>query len=340
MPSRGPPIEGTHAYGFDVVLAIDPSSYEVTHTGDGVGYAFQMDDATRQQLAGAVKQALDRPGDVESLEIDPGCIRIQVYPTTETAPVDLVAALQQVSSIYNERHAEEPALDGLQVGEHYVGTYRPESRTDAEAFLEQHTGSEAVPDVDGPIYEYDRDLGPAAAGAPERHIAYEFIFLFDPEMYEVHPRDAKRGTQPFEWRDAVLNRIEVIAEDTQRWPGGGDGLGRLAIFPEYLVIHLYSGSTRAAIDEASKCWSTLVKYNQHIPARETPGDRPDRQGQPIAIKRRPVYIGALPPEGASAEDWIEANGLGEEDGAPREPEADAEAGAPDGWNKLSPFGGS
>lgn len=57
-------MRATHAYGYDVVLAIDPTTYEVTRTGDGVGYAFTMDEEARHRLTAAIEGALERP-DVE-----------------------------------------------------------------------------------------------------------------------------------------------------------------------------------------------------------------------------------------------------------------------------------
>jgi len=37
----------THAYGFDVVLAIDPASYEIAEDARGRAYVFQMDGEAR-----------------------------------------------------------------------------------------------------------------------------------------------------------------------------------------------------------------------------------------------------------------------------------------------------
>lgn len=316
-------------YGVDVVYAIDPSVYERGRGDDGVARVFEMDGAARDAIASAVREKLETPQDVVELETEPGYVRLRAEPSGTTPVKEYDDALRGVPAAHNRRNAHDLESDGLQFGERYVGVYR--SHDGAEEFLERQRSSEAAPDVDGGVFEFTRD---PVRNSDGRHVAYEFIYPLNSEMYE-----GGRSSAGFEWDDVARDRLEMIVEDTPKWPGSSAGaIGRVAVYPEYITVDYRGGAFADPYDLASKCQRALERFNHIRPLREDLGER-----QPELEFTGRAYIGAIPPADGGAEAWIEAHGLEDEDGEPRDaPGIDADASAESGgrWSALNPFGGA
>lgn len=72
-------ITNIHRYlGYEIVAEVDGRTYEITNTGDGVGYAFRFEEA-HDRLRTMVERALDNvPNSTagpEMIEVAPGYLR-------------------------------------------------------------------------------------------------------------------------------------------------------------------------------------------------------------------------------------------------------------------------
>lgn len=321
----------TLGYGFDVVLAIDPAVYEGSSPGD----VFQMDAAARRHLTAAIEESLTTPEDVAAVELEPGYVRVRVDPSVGVAPKDLVDELYRAVDLFNSRHATAES-DRLRIAADHVSVYDSLDATSVESFLERHTTTEFDGSAE-PIYEYER--APGADG----DFAYEYVVPIDTEAYEDDEQfgHSVADAPGFQWSAAgVLECFEMVVEMDRLWPSGV--ITRVAIpAPEYVVVHHTTGSVHSPVDFARTVWGALQSYNKHKPAIETPEDSRDRPSPPLELSKR-VYIGGLPSADGGADAWIEANGLDEEDGEPRDPEPELDAEPDAGgsaWSIPNPFGG-
>lgn len=320
-------------YGIDVVYAIDPSVYERTRDDDGVAYGFEMDDTAREAIAGAVREQLDTPADVAELTIEPGYVRVQLEPSQPAVLGEYVSALRGVPAAYNRRNARSRDLDGIRFTDRYVAVYRP--RDTADEFLDRYVSNDVGVDHAEPVFEYDRGVD-HARGNGDRHVAYEFIYPLNPGMY-----DGDGGEAAFEWDDVVRERLETIVEDTPAWPGSSAGsIARVAAYPGFVTVHYHGGAFTDPTDIAAKGRRALKKFNRVRPVREDLGAGKTRQPKLELFKS--VHIGAIPPTDGGAEAWIEAHGLEDEDGEPRDPpsEIDVDVDSGSRWSALNPFGGA
>jgi hypothetical protein len=325
----------TTAVGYDLVVEIGEESYELTRTGDGVGYAFRMNDETRRRLADAVRSVVPNPRAVERFEIEPGYVRLRVdtAPGGDVTVGDYHSALRHLEAEYNHRHASAHGHDELTLGGRYVATYQPEETVGAEAYIDRHTGDDRAPDSDGPILEETRDPDRQMAG---RRLSYRVVVLLDPVMY-----DPTEHSYPFEWDGPAVEKFAQLVEDRPRWPST---TRRVAVYPEHVVVDVDYGNLRttpSGIGDVVR--GALASYNSG-----SRGVHPDLGGQgkqvlmPQLELRETVHVeGRAPPDGEGADAWIEAAGVADVDGDPYTPvlnEDDDSGDEVGAWSKLNPFG--
>ena len=345
----GPSLRPTLAVGFDAVLAFDPSMYEITEDARGRAYAFDMTES-RDAVAEAVRQAVDRPEAIERVEIEPGYARVRyVPPDREAADLGTFRrSLKRVPSLYNERHATDADLDGLALdhGKEYFGTYRPTDAPDREAFLDRHAGGEAVPETDGTVFTYERDGDGTDALDGARRFAYEIVLPFDTETMYATQSDTfgRPSTRSFRWdAESVRQALAVVVEDLPEWPGGADGLPRVAVYPTHVVVEHYTNGYTTPAGLADSIRDALLRYNRYRTVDEERSNRPHEvvQHPPLSFSRR-AYIGTLD-HGRTAEEWIAEQSLDAVGGEPVEADGgqdgDAEREAGGRLGSLNPFGG-
>lgn len=331
------------AFGFDVVLEIDPASYEIVRDADDIARAFEMDDTTRQQVADAIRSAVDHPEAVTSLEIEPGYVRVCLTPSREGPPPTVVDDLRRAASIYSDRHAVDRDVDGFRFGDSYIGTYQSDDAVELEEFVDLHTGADVAPDCEGPCFEFEREAD--VADNSSRQLAYVFAVPFDTDaMYQSGASTYWNPEPVFEWDDKIQEELQTVVESKPIWPGGRD-VARVALYPEHAEVSVYTEAVNNhPTNMARRACTALLSYNRYRKNREYLGDDDGQLHPPLELSE-PVYIGA--DDVADAEGWIADRGLDEVDGEPTEPEPDQEAGddvsqpGSDGqWSRINPFGGS
>lgn len=336
------PVRSTLAVGYDVVLPVDPSIYEIEEDAAGRAYAFDFREA-REGLAAAARRAVDRPEFVGDLEIEPGYVRAKVEPPADAAhPGELLEALRSVPDEYNERHAKGRDLDGFAFGrEYYLASYRPEdapTRGEALGDLE----IDAAPDADGPLYEYTRADAGADVLGDGRWFAYRVVLPFDPEMYDEDARLGGVESFAFDWEHPeVREALTVAVETLPAWPGGAENLPRVEIHPGYAVIDFYSRALADPASVATGIRDALTGYNRYRPDEDRQGAGRHTRHPPLAFAGT-GYVAALE-HGGDADAWIRARGLDVVDGAPAYPEPDVptdeDAAAGGRFDALNPFSG-
>jgi len=333
----------TLAVGFDAVLAFDPSMYEITEDARGRAYAFDMTDA-REDVADAVRRAVDHPRAVERVEIEPGYFRVRYVPA-DRDEADLGSfrrSLKRVPTLYNERHATDTDLDGLALdhGTEYFGTFRPTDAPERETFLAEHAGGEAVPDTDGPVFSYERDDAGESALDDARRFAYEFVLPFDTEQMYATQSDlfGRESTPAFRWdAEAVSETLTLIVEDLPAWPGHSENLPRVTIYPTHVAVEHYTGGYTTPVGPAEKVRNALLRYDRYRQVDEERSDRPREvvHHPPLSFGRR-AYIRALD-HGRTAEEWVADQDLDAVDGEPVESDAGQDAGDEDASGRFDAF---
>lgn len=339
------PLQSTLAVGFDIVHAIDPASYRITEDARGRAWAFQMDDETRQHVAKAVREALDRPRDVVELNVEPGYVHVKIEPakphTATATPRKPLESLGDVPQIYNERYAESDAETLAFVRDAYVGSYVPEDVPTLADYVTRHVDVETAPESEGPVFEYVReDAGEKALDASQA-FAYKYVLPFDAkEMYEAEERTGgprhNVDLEPPEVREHLQDRIE----DLIPWPGNPRvEIPRIAVYPTHVEVEHWTADHANPASIAQKGHQALLQYNRGRPEDEARSPRGGTyRHPPIALKDH-AYIHALD-HGRTAEEWIREQGLDEVDGEPVEPvepEAEPEDVKGDKWDALNPF---
>lgn len=318
----------TLAVGYDAVLPIDPSIYEITEDARGRAYAFDMADA-REDVADALDAVLDHATPVDAVEIEPGYLRVRVAPPDPVKPTALLESLRSVASEYNRRYATAPDLDGLAFdSRRYLGTYRPTNAPDRETFLTRHVDADAVPDADGPMWTYDRDDAGEDVLPPNQRCRYRIVLPFDPSMYEATTTlGGGPGTPPVRWdAEAVRTALRVTVEDTPAWPKRAENTPRVAVYPGYVLVEHDTGSLRFdPVQLAEKVATAFLGYNRYRNVDEERSTTHSTQLHPPIVFDGNVYVaGRDPAHGADV--WIADNDLDAVNGSPfdSEPE-DTEA---------------
>lgn len=323
------------AVGYDAADEISLETYEKVTDADGVAWVFEMDDDARSGIADCVRELLDRPGMVESLEPEPGYVRLRAAPRRPTAPKAVLEAVRQIPNVYNERHAEGPVA--LELGEFYIGTYRPEGATAPEAFIDAHTGSDAAPETDAPVFRYERDGAPDEAVYSEnRRFDYEFIFPFDAMSMYVPDVHLREEGPVVEWDDEDRETLQMIVEDVSLWPGRlGAATPLVEVYPEYVRVRHSTGAIHDPVRLATRARHAVLRYNDHRGFDEEHSSAGEKVLRAPIEFRQEAYIGVTD-DGSGVDEWIEARGLDAEDGAPRdppepEPEPDGDGEGPAAW---------
>lgn len=330
----------TLAIGYDAVLPIDPSIYEITEDARGRAYAFDMADA-REDVADTVRSVLDRPQDVDHIEVAPGYLRVRVAPTDPVKPTAFLEALRSVRDEYNRRYATAPDLDGLAfANSRYLGTYRPADAPEREAFLDRHADADAVPDADGPVWTYDRDGAGEDVLPSNQRCRYRIALPFDPSMYEATTTlGGGTGTPPVRWdAEAVRTALRVTVEDIPAWPKRAENTPRIAVSPGYLLVEHDTGSLRFdPVQLAENVATAFLRYNRYRNVDEERSTTHKTQlHPPIAFDGNVYVAGRDPAHGADV--WISDHSLDAVDGKPVDPAPEDEE-SDDTGGVLSRFTG-
>jgi hypothetical protein len=328
----------TRAVGYDAVLPIDPSVYEIIEDARGRAYCFDLEEK-RGAVGDAVRRALgDHAEAVERLTIEPGYLRVRYAPRGDPDLSGFLDSLKQVGSVYNDHHARRADLDGLTVDRAniYVGAYTPEDTPSAEAFLNRRVTDDRYPDGDDPVYTYERDSDRDVFGGPRR-FRYRFLLPFDPEMY-VPSQPNKVETPPVDWRrDAVRDALEKTIQRTPEWPGLPKSYPRIAVYRSHVAVNHYTSSLQDPAVRAARAAGALLWYNRVRPERPELGPEDMTvQHSPLSFANK-LYLGVV--EGPGTEEWISDHGLDAVDGEPFDPEPEDAEQSDDTGGVLSRFTG-
>lgn len=319
----------TLAVGYDVVLAIDPTTYEITEDVKGQAYAFDMTDA-REGVAEAVRSVLPHPADTEHVEIEPGYVRVKIKASKETKPNHVLESLRSIPDEYNRRYATDPALDGLAYSRDvYLGTYRPEDAPAQSTFVDRHGQPDAAPDSDEPIFTYTRENAGESALKADRRFLYRIVLPFDPSIFEEENTIGGDGTPPVRWEenDALRKALTNTVEDLPVWPERAENTPHIAVYPGYLLVeHVTSHLRMGPKQLAEKAGDAFLKFNRYR-----------RKHPPVAFSGQAYVAGRNPTEGA--DDWITDHDLDAVDGEPRgmDPEQEPDTEDMDGgfWDAVA-----
>lgn len=317
---------------YRAVVGVSPETYEVTTTGDGVGYAFQF-EKHRADLRDMAERALsDVPSaTVDTVDVRPGYLsarvtvnegRLKGAPT----PKQILGALSGVAPTFNERTANPTPngngyLDGLYFGERYIEAVRPSDAPTPEEWIEAHCEPPAdddAPDAsDDPIVFEAGDPHAWDAGAG-RHFPITFVRPVLPVTYEL--QEAGRyddTTWRFEWTEEEAEQLRIYIEpEGSRW--GGEY--RLAIHPHYVRLDTATPAlNRAPIQSVLQDFDQLFNNFNLTRRAVVVGDMGREYRRPKVQFAETAYLGATDPDG-HAEAWIDARDLDDVDGATFEPE--------------------
>lgn len=332
------------AFGFEVVFSIDEDCYELTYTGDDIGYALRWGEETQEAISGAIRRSLTHPRAVEQLDIQPGYIRARIDADSyepDVAPKEIAQEFRQSRQLYNRHEATDPEYDGLSLKDRYVGVCRPESARSREAFLTQHAaGEDRVPNAGESVFHWEGSLPRPELAGGDRNIAYEYIIPIDPETYTEG-----RNSASFEWDDWACNRFEQMLSSRQRWPS--KAILEFEIFPRYIRAVHHSGNLGTSPPRiANQFHQQVANFNTTRPVREGVGSGDSKRRQPKLHLKDRIYIGPVSPEcgmGISGSGFIEDRGLDDVDGEVTEPvseltDEDADTGEESsGWERINPF---
>lgn len=334
-------VRPTLAVGYDAVIPIDPEIYEITEDARGRAYAFEMDDAAREDITDAVRAVLDDSHAVERVEVESGYLRVRVAPSDPVRPTALLNALRSVPDEYNRRHATAPELDGLYLSpERFLGTYRPESAPDRDAFLSRRADARSVPDADGPVWSYRRDNGGEHILQPNQRCRYQIVLPFDPGMYEPTTPIGGPGVPAVRWDDdAVRDALRVTVENIPPWPKRAKNTPRIDVYPGYLLVDHNTDNLRAGPKHLAESVATaFLRYNRARPVDEEHSSTHTTRPHPPIAFRESAYI-ASRDLATGAEAWIADHDLDAVDGEPvaPTPEEDVPKEEADAGGVLSRF---
>jgi len=309
--------DSAYALGYDVVAEIAPATYELERTGDGVGYAFEMDGEAHSRLAGIARRAIPDSSSVERLEIEPGYIRVRLDVTTSgrrRKPDAYRAALNDITATYNERYATRREFDGLQLGDRYITTWRPDDRRTAADWV----GTDDL--LEDPVWEVTRDID---GQMRDRHMTHRVVLK----------------VEPMEWDEHVLGRFEEVVEDRARWP---TPMERVAVLDaEHVLVDLATGQlAQPPARLLERVQSGVASYNTTRPRHPEKSSAGRDVWVSLLELAGDLYVGTrTPPADHTVEAWIADRGLEDVDGAPVEPDTAPKEDAST-WDALNPFGGA
>ena len=320
------------------------------YSGDEIRYVLDQ--------AKTFREVLDRPRAVERLDVEPGYVRVRYAPRDDRDLTDAKAlrdALVSLPSVYNDRHATAPDLDGFAVDSSriYMGSYRPADAAGRETVLAGAQEHADVPEADGPVFEYVREEATLAALSggtrATRAFGYEFTFPFDvATMYGGQETGAfgKAGAAPVRWGpDAVREALAVVVEKHPNWPGHPENIPRIAVYPTHATVEYVTKALADPLKLARRTRDALLYYNRYRRVDEDRTQRPQTvvKHSPIAFDGR-VYVDVTD-HGETAAGFIEDHGLDAVDGEPVDPEPEPDAGQDAGdagesgrFDALNPFG--
>lgn len=303
-----PELRTTPAIAFDVVVPINPESYEITEDAAGRAYALVFDDA-RDAIGDAVRSELREHVADPGVEVRPGYVRVRTgVVDPATTPSDVRDAIRRAAGTYNDRHATTPDLDGLAFDprEAFLATYDPDA-ADPESFLDRHA-PESAPDADGAVFDYSREDAGLSAGAvdDDRRFGYQIRLPLSDEMYDTGSTGAfDQPSRAITWdHDAVQDALRIAIEDYPAWPDHPENTPRIRIYPTHVAVDYYGAAPgRSPLRVARAVRRGMLRYNRYLPTREDRDrDDPNTHHEPIRLDHT-AHVAPLD-HGRTADDYL------------------------------------
>lgn len=331
---------GSVAFNTEYAAAIEIASetYDLTETGDGVGYRYRDSDGDRKRLAAIIRE--DVPN-VQAVDVTRRYVLVRAAGDARTRPNDVLDPLESAAGRFNNEYARRNPmgpgyLDGVHFGEFYIEAIQrdPDAR---QRFMDRHVpdGADHAPGVEEPLFNYAQRPEPTAPPADHgkhRQFDTEVIVPVSPDLWEPETyRRELEQTYSFELTDRMSESMQAHLD--RRASGTFD----LELWPSHLHVTVAIRSlARAPYNIMDSLLGIVLLANNHKGLADVEGAANAAVLAPRLEFGRRAYIGStLPPAESGIEAWLDERGLldpeptGEPDEPPDEAPGDDAAEASD-----------